>query len=109
MPIENRPSLIAEMRRVGRKVIVQTPAAEFPIEPHFVFPFLHWLPRRIGRWLVFISPWFWLSGRNVARARSYFDEVQLLSRRELETLVPDAKIDVERVGPFAKSYIACVS
>lgn len=109
VPMQNRASLVAEMRRVARKVILQTPAAEFPIEPHFVFPLLHWFPRPIGRWLVFLSPWFWMSGRNVARARSYFDEVQLLSRPSLEKLIPDARIQVERIGPLAKSYVACVS
>ena len=33
-----------ELRRVGAALWVQTPAYECPIEPHFLAPFVHWLP-----------------------------------------------------------------
>lgn len=49
-----------EMLRVCRRVFVATPNAAFPIDPHTLLPFAHWLPRRLrhpilrltgnGRW-----------------------------------------------------------
>jgi hypothetical protein len=34
-----------EVRRVGKALWIQTPAKEFFFEPHYLAPFLHWLPR----------------------------------------------------------------
>jgi Methyltransferase domain len=33
-----------EVRRVGHGVWLQTPARRFPFEPHWLSPFVHWLP-----------------------------------------------------------------
>lgn len=46
---QQRQRFCSEIHRVGRRLVVQTPAFAFPIEPHFVMPFLHWLPRSVGR------------------------------------------------------------
>ena len=45
---ERQQAFAAEMRRVGQRLWVQTPAREFFLEPHLVAPFIHWLPQ-IGR------------------------------------------------------------
>ena len=39
-----RASFAAEIRRVARGWFVQTPARSFPIQPHALLPFAHWLP-----------------------------------------------------------------
>jgi hypothetical protein len=51
---------VSEMVRTCRRVWISTPNARFPIDPHTLLPFVHWLPRRIrhpllrwtgqGRW-----------------------------------------------------------
>jgi hypothetical protein len=51
-----RAGLAREIARVARNYIIQTPAKIFPLELHFLMPFLHWLPRRVGRALVRFSP-----------------------------------------------------
>src|SRR5262245_55414569 len=33
----------AEARRIGKQGWIQVPAYEFPIDQHFILPFLHWL------------------------------------------------------------------
>src|SRR5271166_5605759 len=39
-----RAAFAAEIRRVGRGWLVQSPARSFPIEPHALLPGAHWLP-----------------------------------------------------------------
>jgi SAM-dependent methyltransferase len=88
-----RPAFAAELRRVGRGWFVQTPARSFPIEPHALLPFAHWLPRPLRRL-------YWRLG-----AADSDEEIQLLSRRELEALFGPAR--PERLGPLTKSWV-CV-
>src|SRR5919206_1104045 len=49
VPPQRRAAFAAELRRVARGWYVQTPARSFPIEPHALLPFAHWLPVRIRR------------------------------------------------------------
>jgi Methyltransferase domain len=105
VPVALRPGVVAEMRRVGKRLLVQTPAFEFPVEPHFIFPLLHWLPRWLGRPLVLVSPWFWLSRPGVAHAGAYFDEIQLPTRADIDRLFPGSTVRCERVAGLVKSYV----
>ena len=91
----DRERVAAELRRVGRRYFVQTPNRGFPIEPHSLLPFVHMLPRRLGRRL-------WRYGVS----DDPFDDTWLLGARELQELFPDAEIVRERFGPLTKSLIA---
>lgn len=93
VPPARRAAFAAEVRRVGRGWFVQTPALSFPIEPHALLPFAHWLPTTLRR------P-YWRLG-----AAGAWEEISLLSRRELEALFGPAL--PERVGPLVKSWV-CV-
>jgi len=95
LPAPDRARVAAEIARVGRRLFVQTPNRWFPIEPHALLPFVHWLPRRLGRRL-------WRLGVT----GEPFDHIQLLSARDLRGLFPDAEIVRERFGPLTKSLIA---
>ncbi len=46
---------IGELVRTCRQVFVATPSAAFPIDPHTLLPFVHWLPRRLRDWVLI---WF---------------------------------------------------
>lgn len=93
VPLSRRPSFAAELRRVARGWLVQTPARSFPVEPHSLLPFAHWLPPRLRRH-------YWKLG-----AAGSWEAIELLSRRDFEALFGPAL--PERVGPFVKSWI-CV-
>ena len=43
--LDDMRRMAREVRRVGKSYFVQTPYRYFPIEPHFVFPLFHFLPR----------------------------------------------------------------
>jgi hypothetical protein len=100
-----RAALCAEMRRVAKRVYLQTPAFEFPVEPHFVLPFVHWLPRKLGQLLVWVSPWYLLSRASKERVRSYFEEIHLMTRSEVQALFPGAEIREESFGLLRKSHL----
>lgn len=92
-----------EVVRVGQAGWVQTPAWEFPIEPHFRAPFLHWFGAPLRRSLLSLSPLYRHCG--VAERRYHVDRINLLSKREVQTLFPDTDLHVERLI-LAKSYVA---
>jgi len=87
-----RAAFAAEVRRVARGWWVQTPAYGFPVEPHALLPFAHWLPVGLRRryWRLGVAPW---------------EEIALLRRRELVALFGEPVI-AERIGPLVKSWIA---
>jgi len=89
---DRRAAFAREVRRVARGWWIQTPAFSFPVEPHALLPFAHWLPPAIRR------P-YWRLG--VAGA---WEEIALLRRGELEALFGPAI--PERLGPLAKSWIS---
>jgi SAM-dependent methyltransferase len=93
VPSARRAAFAAEVRRVGRGWFVQTPALSFPIEPHSLLPGAHWLPTGLRRL-------YWRLG-----AAGEWEDISLLSRRELETLFGPAR--AERIGPLVKSWV-CV-
>jgi hypothetical protein len=104
VPPADRERFSAEIRRVGRNYLVQTPAYAFPIEPHFVMPFLHWLPRRIGRRLAGLGLWALLGRASRVQIDAYFDQVNLLTLKEFRLLFPEANLVTERVLGVPKSY-----
>jgi SAM-dependent methyltransferase len=88
-----RAAFAAEVRRVGRGWFVQTPAFSFPLEPHSLLPFAHWLPVTLRRH-------YWQSG-----VAGEWEEIELLRRGEMESLFGPAL--AERAGGLVKSWV-CV-
>jgi SAM-dependent methyltransferase len=93
VPPARRAVFAREIRRVGRGWFAQTPAWSFPIEPHALLPFAHWLPVGLRR------P-YWRLG-----AAGEWEDISLLKRGEVEALFGPAL--PERVGPLTKSWV-CV-
>jgi SAM-dependent methyltransferase len=87
-----RPAFAAELRRVARGWYVQTPAYSFPIEPHALLPFAHWLPAAVRR------P-YWRLG-----VAGEWEEIELLRRGEMRALFGEPV--AERAGPLTKSWIS---
>ena len=104
---EDQKRFAQEALRVGRNIFVQTPNRWFPVEPHFVTLFFHYLPKRSQRlFLPRLSlRGLFRSGDNVELAQ-LFDELRLLSFREMKRLFPSCLIHRERLFGFAKSLIA---
>lgn len=96
-----------EAMRVGKSVWMQTPAHAFPIEPHLLTPFYHWLPaamqERLFRWTV----WGLISRpRPTLEDYHMHTRARLLSRREVQAWFPGSTILTERFCGLPKSYVA---
>ena len=65
---EDQERFVRELCRVAKRVFVTTPNRVFPVDPHTLMPFIHWLP----------------DGRRPRR----LDGVRPLSSRELRSLFP---------------------
>jgi hypothetical protein len=93
-----------ECLRVGREGWIQTPAWEFPIEPHYRLPALHWFGQPARRAALRLSGTY---GRlDICDRRRHVDRINLLSGDEMRALFPKARIWVERFMLLPKSYVA---
>ncbi len=102
---ERQAAFAQEARRVGQSYYVQTPNRWFPIEPHYVAPFIHWLPRgwqrRLVRW---VTPWGWVTRPSPEQCAEMVAEIRLLDATELRSLFPDGELKRERVLGLTKSF-----
>ena len=104
---EEQQRMASEVRRVGRKLWIQTPARSFPIEPHLLTPLVHWLSRDTQRKLLRnFSVWGWLRRPSRQEVDAVVDEVRLLTRKEVQRLFPDCPLVTERFLGIPKAYIA---
>ena len=103
---EDMRRFAGEFARVGKKYFVQTPSFWFPIEPHCMTPFFHWLPVSIRIQLVLhFELGHWKKATNPSEAKRIVESAQLLTTRKLQVIFPDAIIHTEWLL-FPKSHIA---
>ena len=98
----------SEVRRVAKALWVQTPAYECPIEPHYLAPFIHYLPcslqKRIVRWCTL---WGWIERPTQEQIDFMVETTHLLRKSEMQRLFPDCEIITEHMlWVIPKSYIA---
>lgn len=94
-----------EMSRVGKRLWIQTPNRSFPIEPHLLAPFIHWLPRSIQRPLVPLTPRSFFSDE-VQTPIEVWESTHLLRARQMLELFPERRLYRERLFGLTKSLIA---
>ena len=103
---DQQVKMVSEIRRVAKNYFIQTPSYYFPVEPHFLFPFFHWLPRVSRIWLIqhFKLGWYEKTP-NYSVAAEKIDEINLLKYREVIELFPEAEIVKEKFLGLTKSYL----
>lgn len=95
------------LRNLAPRLWVQTPAKEFPFEPHYLTPFVHWLPAKVQRRILRnFTVWGLLTRPDQVYVERVVDQTRLLTRREFEALFPDCDIVVERTLGLPRCYIA---
>jgi methyltransferase family protein len=100
-------SFAGEVRRLAPNYFVQTPYFWFPIEPHWMAPLFHWLPRPVRVGLVMrLSLGHQARCETVGEAVLQVDSARLLDKRMFRYLFPDAELMVERILGVPKSLLA---
>jgi hypothetical protein len=102
-----RGSMAHEIRTAAPRDWVQTPYRYFPVEPHFLFPGLQFLPPR-ARASVLVRWPLGAFGRFHERERAIRAalRVELLTATEMQLYFPDAELHRERFAGLTKSLIA---
>jgi 2-polyprenyl-3-methyl-5-hydroxy-6-metoxy-1,4-benzoquinol methylase len=102
----DQEQMLNEVRRVGKRFFVQTPNYYFPIEPHFLVPGLHYLPKRAQ---VFLLQHFDLGWTKKVPDRKTAEQVvgsiRLLSEDRLKRFCPEALLHREKFLGLTKSFI----
>ena len=94
------------VRSMAPHYAVQTPYRYFPIEPHWVFPGMQFLPLNVRSWL---APRWRLGHTHGWPAPDAHNEVlftELLSLTEMRSYFPDGRIVWERLAGLPKSMTA---
>jgi len=102
-----RMRLAEGIRNAASHYWVQTPYRYFPVEPHFLFPGLQYLPKAAQSAVIVLWPFG--NYRNVhdyTEALEGAMNLELLSISELSAYFPDAKIRKEKIMMLTKSVIA---
>lgn len=85
---------------------IQTPYRYFPIEPHWLFPGLQWLPIPVR---VLVTRHWPLGHRHAKTRDEALDlvlEVDLVTRTEMASLFPHSRLWSERWAGLTKSLVA---
>ncbi|QXD14347.1 class I SAM-dependent methyltransferase [Rhodocaloribacter litoris] len=103
---EAQQRMAREVQRLAPKYYVQTPNSRFPMEPHYLTPFIHWFPVPLRKRMIRnFTLWGWITRPSREACARRVEEIQLLNEQELRNLFPDATILRERFAGMTKSLI----
>lgn len=95
-----------EAMRCGQKLYLQTPNKWFPVEPHLMTAFIHWLPNKITRRLLrYCSVWGLVARPSQQQIDDFLNSTRLMTRDEVKQLFPNAEIREEKFLGMTKSFI----
>lgn len=103
---EDQKKFAQELLRCGRDIYLQTPNKWFPVEPHLIAPFIHWLPFHIQRRLVrWFSVWGWVTKPSQQEIDDCIKNIRLLTASEVHTLFKGCDIKAEKFLWMTKSFL----
>jgi ubiquinone/menaquinone biosynthesis C-methylase UbiE len=107
--IIDQEKFASEAVRCGKNLYLQTPNKWFPIEPHLMAPFVHWLPQRFSRHLIrYFSIWGIVTKPSQKRIDEFLSSIRLLSKKELRKMFPTAELTEEKFMGLTKSFILII-
>lgn len=102
--LREQQRMAREIRRVGKRHVIQTPNRHFPLEPHFLVPFFQffplWLRARLHHH--FTLGW-WRRQPDYFEALAEVESIRLLTASELAYLFPDSTLAYETFLGLTKS------
>jgi hypothetical protein len=103
---ERRLRFAESVRSLSDRHWVQTPYRYFPIEPHWLFPGLQFLPIAMRARLAHRWPLAYTPGRPKAAVLSTVMWTELIDRTQMRHYFPDSQLLSERVAGLTKSLVA---
>lgn len=95
-----------QLKRVAKKYFVQTPNYWFPIEPHCMTFFFHWLPTPAQLWIVSrFQLGHWEKATSVDEAMRIVESARLLNKAMFRALFDGSVVITERFFALPKSFI----
>lgn len=94
------------VRSMAPRYAVQTPYRYFPIEPHWVFPGMQFLPTNVRGWIAPRWPLGQTHGWPEQQATQEVMCTELLGVTDMRFYFPDARIEWERFAGLPKSMTA---
>lgn len=101
-----RADLAEQVHRLAPHHWVQTPNRYFPIEPHWVFPGMQFLPVRSKAWIAQHWPLTHTRPGSYERALASVQWTELVGPEEMRSYFPGSTLLRERVAGLPKSLIA---
>lgn len=102
-----RVAFAREALRLAPHCFVQTPNFWFPVEPHYMTPFIHWLPKPTQVWwLMQMRLGHMAKAKTVDEAVLTIESIHLLNHKMMVALFPGTRIWTERVLGLPKSFVA---
>jgi len=95
-----------EIQRVARNVFLQTPDYWCMIEPHFLAPFVHWLPRHWRAKVLPFTPWGLIARPDRDYVERMAAEIRLLDQPEMARIFSGCSIRRGRVLGLPKDLVA---
>jgi hypothetical protein len=104
----NRMDKMAQqVRSLAPIYYVQVPYFWFPFEPHFRVPFFHWVPEQLrARLAMQIALGVYKKQTTFSNSMRLIQSANLLDKKQLMALFPDANIKLEKAYGVTKSLIA---
>lgn len=101
-----RIAMAREVAALAPRHWIQTPYRYFPIEPHWLFPGLQFLPMGLRSKIAAKWPLAHSSPADAEAAMSEVQWTELIGRSELASYFPDSVILAEKIAGLTKSIIA---
>ena len=95
-----------ELKRVARGMFIQTPDYWCVVEPHFLAPFVHWLPRRWRARVLPLTPWGMIARPDKQYVERMADEIRLLDVGEMKRIFSGCAIRRGRLLGLPKDLVA---
>jgi hypothetical protein len=104
---ESQKEFAHEIKRIAPKYFVQTPSRRFPVETHFLTPFIHYAPKSIQKKLIRnFTLWGLITRASQKSCDKMVEEIRLLNSEEMSKLFPDATLEREKIVGLEKSIMA---
>jgi hypothetical protein len=104
--LNDQKRFASEAMRCGQKLYLQTPNKWFPVEPHLITAFIHWLPFKITRRMLrHFSIWGLVAKPSQQQIDEFLRTTRLLTRSEITNIFPGAQIKEEKFLGMTKSFI----